>query len=200
MDLYDEVRRASTDAQVVEAIRQWVNIELASLNNISRSEQTARLIASTICGDMHWLAELIAAAKSDPDIWEGLRRYALEQAQEGQPIEPDLVVLLSNGEPKKQRGRPKGSSSYIEGRNMVYARAVWCVYHGSAGRYTRATNDTHTKNAFLLVSSATGATFEMVRNACKGQLTRLTQIYRHAEKNNINWHPGHSGNANKNRG
>lgn len=196
MDLYDEVRRATSDEQVIEAIRQWVNIECSHLDQRSRPEQRAQLIAATAGSDSHWRAELIEVAKNDPDIWEGLRRYALQQAQEGQSIEPDLAVLVLSDAPKRKRGRQEGGTPFIETLSMIYARAVWCVYHGSTRRYTLSAYDTHTNNAFSLVAKVTGASFDEVRNACKGQLGRLTQIYRHAEKNYINWHPGHSRNTN----
>ncbi len=195
MDLYQEVQRAATDAQVIEAVRRWIEIEFAGADSRSRLEQHIQLIALTAGHDSHWRAELIEAAKSNPNIWEGLRRYALQQTKDGHPIEPGLTELLRSEPPKRGRGKGGGRRSpYVESIGMIYARAVWCVYHAGAGRYTLESAGKGLNNAFALVEQAakpiTGATFNQVRNACKGQLDRLTQIYRHAEKNYLNWHPG----------
>lgn len=196
MDLYHAVQQAKNKDEVVQAVRQWVDIECVHLDHRTLREQTAQNIASTICGDMHWLAELIEAAKRDPDIWEGLRRYALEQSQEGQSINPDLTILVSNGPPKRRGGRPEGRTPFKATIGMVYARAVWCVYHGSAGRYTLSNSSPNPDNAYEVVAEATGESFDHVRNvARKKELSLLTQLYRHAEKNHLNWHPGHSRNT-----
>lgn len=177
MNLFDEVKRATpTDSDVVEAIRQWFEAESVKLDHRTLPEQRAEMFAAIAGGSRRYLTELIAQAKSDPDIWEGLRRYALCQAKAGHSIAPDLAIVVLGDAPKRKRGKQPGSTPFNDTLSMLYARAVWCVHYGSGGHYTLSTNDTHTNNAYTLVAEATRATFDQVRYATRGQLDRLTRI------------------------
>lgn len=178
MNLFDEVKRSKTDAEVVALIKQWFEW-LPRIENKSRFEVRADMYATVAKGGGSFLKDVILEAKDDPAMREGLRRYALSQSLDGETLQPELAALLLSEPPKPKRGRqPDSGSTYTEAISMRYARAVWCVYHGGAGRYTLSTNDTHPENnAFSLVAKATGATFDEVRNATRdGQLERLTKI------------------------
>lgn len=177
MNLYDEIKKAETDAQIIDAIKQWFAL-LPEIENKTRFNERADLFACGANGSSTFRLKLMEAAKTDLGIWEGLRRYVLNQSKAGKAVEPDLVALALSDPPKQGRGRVSGSGSpYTEAMAMRYARAVWCVYHGGAGRYTLSTNETKTNTAFSIVAQATGATIDQVRNATKnGQLNRLTKL------------------------
>lgn len=177
MNLFDEIKKTKTDAQVVDVIKQWFAL-LPEIENKTRFDDRADLYSEAAKSGTSHRAELMEAAKTDLGVWEGLRRYALSQSAAGKAVEPDIVVLALSDPPKQGRGKVSGSGSpYTEAMAMRYARAVWCVYQGGAGRYTLSTNDTNANNAFSIVAQATGATFDQVRNATKnGQLNRLTRL------------------------
>ena len=177
MNLFDEVKKAETREQVVEVTRQWFRI-LPQIENKGAFDARADMYAEAAKSSTSYRAELMAVAIGDAGIWEGLRRYVLNESQAGRIVEPELVAIVLSGQPTRKRGRQKNSGTpYIEEQGMRYARAVWCVYHGGAGRYTLSTNDTKTNTAFSIVAQATGATFDQVRNATKdGQLNRLTRL------------------------
>lgn len=196
MDLYRETQQAATDAETLELIERWLRIEFAGVDSRTRTEQRAQLYESAAGRNREWMAESMAAAEDDPDVWEGLRRYALQRAKEGHSPEPELAALLLSGAPKRKRGRQEGGSPFTETLNMLYARAVWSIYHAGKGRYVLESSGKGANNAFALVAQAaepiTGATFDEVRNACKGgQLERLTKLYRQAHEYGLTgWHPG----------
>lgn len=181
MNLFEAVMQAKSRAAVVQAVRQWFNALPRPDIAITPQEHRADLFHRTAGANRHWLAELVVSAETDPDIWEGLRRYALDEATAGKPVAPDLAIVLLTGAPKRKKGRQTGMKPFDERLMMHYARAVWCVYHGSEKRYTLATNSPNPDNAYTMVAEATNECFETVRNAARGQLKRLDAIARHAD-------------------
>lgn len=181
MNLFEAVMQAKSRAAVVQAVRQWFNALPRPGIAITPQEHRADLFHRTAGTDQKWLAELVVSAETDPDIWEGLRRYALDEAAAGKPVSPDLAIVLLTGAPKRKKGRQTGMKPFDERLMMHYARAVWCVYHGSEKRYTLATNSPNPDNAYMMVAEATNECFETVRNAARGQLKRLDAIARHCD-------------------
>ena len=177
MDLLVEVRNATSDDQVIEAVSQWLTA-LPPIENISRAEERATMFAKAAHASTRYRDELMDLAVDDPDIREGLRRYALHRSRERCEVDPALVEFLLSDPPSKKQGRKTGSGSlFVEQMGMRYARAVWCVYQGGAGRYTLSASGKDTNNVFALVAKAAGTTFDVVRNSVKnGQLERLTKI------------------------
>lgn len=179
MNLFYMVKNSKTRAEMVEAVREWLNASPKPIGTISRQGYIADLYHTVAWGHSDkQLIEMAAKAKSDPDIWEGLRRYALDIAEEGEPLAPELAIVLLNDPPKRPKGRQKGKTPREERKGMLYARAVWCVHHASEGRYTLSTSSPNPNNAFEIVAEAENTSYDVVRNNAKGQLKRLDKIVR----------------------
>lgn len=179
MNLFVAVAQAKDRAEVVQAVRQWFEA-LPVLESRTRDENAAALFRALtpVHLSLEW-PELLEAAKTDPVIWKGLRLCAIAKAETGLLITPGLGKAVLSAVPKRKKGRPSGQTPFEEQLHMRYARAVWCVYRASDKRYTLSTNSPNADNAFAIVACATGATFDVVRDAAnkrRPQLERLAEF------------------------
>lgn len=183
MNLFEAVMQAKSRAAVVQAVRQWFEA-LPQPDNRTLPEFRVELWRETVelfrsASPQPGLFDsppLLEQAKRDRDLWEGLRRYALEQAEAGEPIPSDLaVVLLTDTPPKRKKGRQNGQTPLDEFWSERFARAVWCVYHGSEKRYTLATNSPNPNNAYAIVAEAARQSFDTVRNAARPRINNINK-------------------------
>lgn len=195
MNLFYAVQQAKNKDEVVQAVRQWFKA-LPQPESRTLSEDDTELWRGTAelfrpetpQAGLFDCPALLEQAKRDRNLWEGLRRYALDQAEAGEPILPDLaVVLLTDTPPVRKQGRQRGQAPLDNFWSGRYARAVWCVYHGSSKRYKLSNNSTNPDNAYEVVAEATRATFDVVRNAAKEGMKRIDFEIEHFSKmQNVN--------------